>query len=91
MNSDSDGDDDIPVLSDVVDLPGAPPAMQEIRFAELQAELTARTQDLADELIHTAFQQIEATIFEQVSNRLRTELPDLIESILKDYLPPPHS
>lgn len=93
MNSDSrdaDFDDDIPILGDVVDLPpeNPVPTLDENQLAELHAELAARIQDLADQLMHTAFQQIEATIFEQVSNRLRTELPGLIEGILKNYLPP---
>jgi len=93
MNSDSrdtDFDDDIPILSDVVDLPPEEPTspLDQNRLAELHAELATRTQDLADELIHTAFQQFEATIFEHVSNRLRTDLPELIENILKDYLSP---
>ena len=93
MNSDShdsEFDDDIPTLSDIVDLPPEDPVavLDEARLAELHAELAARTQDLADELIHTAFQQFEATIFEQVSNRLRNELPRLIENILNEYLSP---
>jgi len=87
---DSEFDDDIPVLSDIVEvLPEEPaPVLDEARLAELHAELAARTQDLTDELIHTAFQQFEATIFEQVSNRLRSELPRLIEDILSEYLSP---
>jgi hypothetical protein len=29
---------------------------------------------------------MEASLFEQVSNRLRNELPELIDQILRDYL-----
>ena len=42
--------------------------------------------DLADQLVHTAFRDMEAAFFEQVSTRLRAELTELIERVLGDHL-----
>ncbi len=87
--------DPIPVLTDAVDgdaetgadsAPAAPPAFDENRLAELQTELASRSFELTDQLLHSAFQEMEASLFEQVSNRLRNELPELIDQILRDYL-----
>ena len=55
-------------------------------IAELQTRLAASTFALADELIRTAFGEMEAKIQEQISARLRRELPELIDSLLRDYL-----
>ncbi|MCH7894168.1 MAG: hypothetical protein IH907_06625 [Proteobacteria bacterium] len=94
---DSDGKtpDPIPVLTDVVNgdaetgadsAVAAQPAFDENRLAELQTELASRSFELTDRLLHSAFQEMEASLFEQVSNRLRNELPELIDQILRDYL-----
>ncbi len=101
-NDDDKGCDEIPVLTELAALESESPATQsfqvvgpepvlldEARLGELEAELVARTHDLADQLIHSAFEQMEAAIFEQVSNRLRSELPDLIDKLLRDYLRSP--
>jgi hypothetical protein len=55
-------------------------------IAELQTRLAARTFALADELMQTAFADMEAKIREQISARLRRELPELIDSLLREYL-----
>ena len=87
--------DPIPVLTDVVSgdaEPGAdsaiaaPPRLDENSLAELQTELASRSFELTDRLLHSAFQEMEASLFEQVSNRLRNELPELIDQIQRDYL-----
>ncbi len=85
----------IPVLTDVVSgdaetgadsAMAAAPQFDENRLAELQTELASRSFELTDRLLHSAFQEMEASLFEQVSNRLRNELPELIDQILRDYL-----
>ncbi len=87
--------DPIPVLTDVVNgdaetgtdsAIAAPTRLDENRLAELQTELASRSFELTDRLLHSAFQEMEASLFEQVSNRLRNELPELIDQILRDYL-----
>jgi len=93
--SDGKNPDPIPVLTDVVTddaeigadaaVP-AQPLFDENRLAELQTELASRSFELTDQLLHSAFQEMEASLFEQVSNRLRNELPELIDQILRDYL-----
>ena len=81
---------DIPVLLDVVDDPtpqeSTPPLLDEDKLAELQTELSSRSFELTDQLLHAAFQEMEAALFEQVSNRLRKELPELVDRILREHL-----
>jgi hypothetical protein len=85
---------DIPVLTDMIDtantgneevLPEPASALGESQMTELQTELASRSFDLTDQLLHAAFQEMEAALFEQVSNRLRKELPELIDRILRDH------
>ncbi len=92
--SDGKTQDPIPVLTEVVigdagtdsAIAAKPPHLDETRLAELQTELASRSFDLTDQLLHSAFQEMEASLFEQVSNRLRNELPKLIDEILREYL-----
>ena len=85
---------DIPVLTDMIDaadtgseevLQEPVSAIGESQMTELQTELASRSFDLTDQLLHAAFQEMEAALFEQVSNRLRKELPELIDRILRDH------
>lgn len=87
----------IPILTDVMPAehrdvgptvaPAEPnvPNMETV-IAELQTRLAAETFALADELMQTAFADMEAKIREQISGRLRRELPELIDSLLREYL-----
>jgi hypothetical protein len=81
-------DDDIPTLTSVViasaPAPEPPPAIDPHALAELEVRLTSASLDLADRLLHNAFQEMEAAMFEQVSNRLRAELPDLVARIIRE-------
>jgi hypothetical protein len=94
---DETSEDDIPVLTEalsaeeIAELEGAIVAapnyeISEEQLGEMRADLAARTYGLADQLVHTAFRDLEAALFEQVSNRLREELPELIERVLDDHL-----
>ena len=77
----------IPVLTDIVTN-----GVDESRIdkaaliAELQTQLAASAYALTAEVLHTAFAEIEATLFEQVSARLRRELPELVDRILREHL-----
>jgi hypothetical protein len=75
-------DDAIPTLTDVVDLAG--PGLSAEDRAALQAEITERVMHVAEELLHEATQQIEETLFERVCDRLRAQLPDLIDAALRE-------
>jgi len=82
----------IPVLTEVVygleddETPAAYPFETEALIAELQTRLAAETFALAEELMRSAFAEMEAHLFEQISRRLRERLPDLIDSILREHL-----
>lgn len=81
----------IPVLTEVVygldeeESPAYPTAAEAL-VAELQTRLAAETFALAEELMRSAFAEMEAHLFEQISRRLRERLPDLIDSILREHL-----
>ena len=88
----------LPILSDPVSPDDAglplltssePPdssPLGEEQLATVEAELTALTRELTDRLLNHAFREMEATLFEQVSNKLRDELPELIEQVLRTHL-----
>jgi hypothetical protein len=81
--------DHIPVLTDIVedDLRGAePPADRTSLFlGELEAHLTAAIHERADELVHNACREMEALLLEQVSDRLRAQLPALVAGIIEEH------
>ena len=77
-------DAELPLLTGV-ERP-APAIVSDQQLATVEAELTALTRDLADRLLNGAFRDMEATLFEQVSNKLRDELPQLIEQVLRAHL-----
>ena len=76
----------IPVLTEVI-RKGARVPMQDLDalLAEVQTNLAARTFRLADELLRSAFSQMEATLFEQISGELRRKLPELIDATLREH------
>jgi len=80
--------DAIPVLTDIVeDEPGAaPPTDRTTLFLdELEAHLAAAIHEQADELVHNACREMEALLLEQVSDRLRSELPGLVARIVDEH------
>lgn len=81
----------IPVLTDEVDSGPAgkevaEPEDLEALIAELQTQIAAKTFELTDDIMRRAFAEMEASIFEQISGRLRQELPELIDSLLREQL-----
>jgi hypothetical protein len=79
-------DTNIPVLTDVIRGATLPAHDRDALIAELQTKLASRTFALADELLRSSFNAMEATLFEQISARLRSELPDLIDATLREHL-----
>lgn len=79
-----EGDKVVPILTDL-ESPSAPAATEE-QLAAVQAELTSLTRDLADRLLDGALRDMEAALFEKVADRLREELPELIDRVLREHL-----
>jgi uncharacterized protein (DUF2267 family) len=80
---------DIPVLTDIIRSASSTVPVtvdRDTLIAELQTKLASRTYSLADELMRSAFAAMEATLFEQISARLRSELPELIDATLREHL-----
>jgi uncharacterized protein (DUF2267 family) len=79
-------DTHIPVLTDVIRGAKTTALDRDALIAELQTKLAARTFALAEELLRSSFNAMEATLFEQISARLRSELPELIDATLREHL-----
>lgn len=81
--------DPIPVLTDVVeDEPReVTPAVDRasLFLEQLEAHLAASMLEQVDELVHNACRELEALLLEQVSDRLRTELPALIARVIDEH------
>jgi uncharacterized protein (DUF2267 family) len=79
----------IPVLTEIIRNVPAPQAHDiDAVLAEVQTKLAARTFKLADDIMRSAFAELEATLFEQISGRLREQLPIIIDATLREYLDP---
>jgi hypothetical protein len=80
----------IPVLTDIVATP--PPGtsttgvLPEDELAELQSRLATEGYALMERLLHESLREMEANLFADVISRLRTELPDLIDEVLREHL-----
>jgi hypothetical protein len=81
--------DTIPVLTDIVedDLHAAGPMIDRttLFLGELEAHLTAAIHERADELVHNACREMEALLLEQVSDRLKAELPALVSRVILEH------
>ena len=76
---------DIPILTDTVreDVVVNAPAAFDAKSAH--AAILTETLKLADSLLHQAAKDIEATLFERVLDRLRAQLPELVDRALKEH------
>jgi len=87
--------DSIPVLTDIIedDAPGVASAMDRTAafLGEIEAHLATTIHDHADELVHNACREMEALLLEQVSDRLRAQLPGLISGIIEQHFREPGS
>ena len=57
---------------------------REILIAELQTQIAASTFSLTDKVMRAAFAEMEASIFQQIEGRLRSELPEMIDAVLRE-------
>jgi hypothetical protein len=76
--------DDPPVLKSIAI--AAPRHLSEHELAALKAELVAVAWEIVIDLLHSAVREVEAALFEQVSARLRDELPEIVERALRNHL-----
>jgi len=87
--------DSIPVLTDIIenDAPGVVSAVDRTAefLGEIEAHLATAIHDHADELVHNACREMEALLLEQVSDRLRAQLPSLIAGIIEQHFREPGS
>ena len=74
---------DIPILTDTIAQSGD--AAQPFDFSAVHAAVLTETLKLADSLLRQAARDIEATLFERVFDRLRTELPELVDRALREH------
>jgi Zn-dependent M32 family carboxypeptidase len=82
MNPESHDPRDIPVLTEAIDQ--AKTLAFSINAKDVAAAIMTETLKLADSLLHQAAKDIEATLFEHVFDRLRAELPELVDRILTE-------
>ena len=82
----------IPVLTDAVARPRRSaadeiprPALTESELAELQTRIATGSFMLVEKLLHQAYKEMEATLFDEVVGRLRHELPELIDQVLREH------
>ncbi len=77
---------DIPVLTEAIDMEGRQP-LPVLDNDELRAAIVTETMKLVDSLVHQATKDIEAILYERVFDRMRAELPGLVERILEQHVP----
>ena len=80
MSNDLDDTGEIPILTDVV-LGGEPTAPSHAAATAILSEVL----NLADSLLHQAAKDIEATLFENVYDRLRAQLPEIVDRVLREH------
>ena len=74
---------DIPILTDAVQ--ESAPSSLSLEAKAVHAAILTDTLELADSLLHQAVKDIEATLFERVLDRLRAQLPELVDRILREH------
>ncbi len=82
MNGESHDPRDIPVLTDTIEREKI--LAFSINTKDVTAAIVSDALELADSLLHQAVKDIEATLFEHVFDRLRADLPELIDRILAE-------
>ena len=73
---------EIPVLTDVIG--EAAPKSRSANPRSLQTTLVAEVSKLAESLLHQAAKDIEATLYENVLDRLRAQLPEIVDRVLRE-------
>ena len=76
----------IPVLTEVIRNATSVEGHElEALLADVQTKLASRTFALADELLRSAFAEMEAALFAQIAGKLRSQLPELIDATLREH------
>ena len=92
MHPESQDPRNIPILTDAVDNDAQ--AVLSVNTKAMHAAILTATLELAESLLHQAAKDIEATLFEQVFDRLRAQLPELVDRVLREHAAsqeyPPH-
>ncbi|HEX9207357.1 MAG TPA: hypothetical protein VF851_03915 [Steroidobacteraceae bacterium] len=85
--------DQIPVLTDIVepDVGDSSRLLDDTTqfLDDLESHLATVIHEQADELVHNACREMEALLLEQVSDRLKVELPGLIARVIADHFSAP--
>jgi Zn-dependent M32 family carboxypeptidase len=74
---------DIPILTETIK--EGPEASLPFDSTAMHAAILSETLELADSLLHQAAKDIEATLFERVFDRLRAQLPELVDRVLREH------
>ena len=94
-------DNDIPVLTDSLDIPVLTEAadldldssptlvLSEHQINELRIRLTDSAHGLMERLLYSAIREMENALLEDLTNHLRDELPEIIDTILQEHLGKP--
>jgi hypothetical protein len=93
INAQADKDDDLPVLTEAVQVPDALPGKRSTQadhpsadeLVKLESKLCAQSLTLADHMIHEACHDVEDIIVERVMTKLRSQLPALVSRVLHDH------
>jgi hypothetical protein len=83
MSTDAPDPRDIPVLTEAIEKDGRLYALVDPKA--LHAAIVTETLKLADSLLSQAAKDIEAVLFERVLDRLRAELPELVDGMLREH------
>jgi hypothetical protein len=73
---------DIPILTDAVGEDSREYALYDAK--SVHAAVLTETLKLADSLLHQAAKDIEAILFERVFDRLRAQLPELVDRAMRE-------
>jgi Zn-dependent M32 family carboxypeptidase len=82
MQSETPESRDVPLLGEAAD---SVPVPLSVGAKAVHAAILTETLELADSLLHQAAKDIEATLFERVLDRLRAQLPELVDRILREH------
>jgi hypothetical protein len=76
----------VPLLTEVVHGAASPDGRElDALLAEVQTKLASRAFTLTDDLLRSAFAEMQAALYERVSSQLRRELPELIDATLREH------
>ncbi len=82
MTPESHDPRDIPILTEAIERQKDQTVTLDIKDAA--SALISETVELADSLLHQAVKDIEGTLFERVLDKLRAELPELVNRVLAE-------